>query len=388
LLIFSNDSYLSLSNTDRKKDELFAKVRKGEVRVLLGSTEKMGSGTNVQKRLIALHHLDCPWRPTDITQREGRGKRQGNDNPLIQIYRYVTERSFDSYSWQIVENKQRFLDQLNHFDGVPRTIEDVDVVALNYAEVKALATGDTRIIRMAEVDAEVTRLETLERQYRFTRYRLEDNIKKKYPADMADTQKKLDTLQTDRAFRDQHKSGEFSITLNGRTYTERKEAGEVMQTLITNAPAGEDIQLGSYQGFPIHLYVESTIKLISGKTFEVKNYHMNLRRGLTYPFEYSGDPVGLIERIENPIFKMDKHIETFQKQIAGYTEQIVAFQKEYDKAFAYKDQLMALKVEQQELTLALNLDKKEEAIVADAEDVETEAPVVDDLEDEDEMEMD
>ena len=375
-------AFIHDAKTDRQKDKLFESVRRGDVRVLIGSTFKMGAGTNVQDKLVALHHLDVPWRPSDVTQREGRILRQGNDNEKVKIFRYITEQSFDSYSWQIIENKQRFISQIMTGEAVPRTMEDIDDKALTYAELKAIATGDPRILRKAEVDAEVMRLETLERQYRFNRYRLEDNMNKTLPEQIAAAEKQVAALEKDIGWRDKNSTDDFKMVVGGATFIERKDAADKLQAVL-EALEGDRKLIGSYRGFSLFAYRDS--EKVDGVAKPVVKLYLRHDDGLSYPVSDSDSAIGRIARIENRMSKLENNLQHYQKQIVNATEQIEASKVEYGKPFVHAETLMALKVEQQELNLALNLDKDVETVIG--EEIEA-APEADaEMEDEDDAEI-
>lgn len=222
-------AFIHEANSDKQKDELFAKVRKGEIRILMGSTQKMGAGTNVQNKLIAMHDLDVPWRPADLEQRAGRIVRQGNENKEVNIYRYITENTFDAYLWQTIENKQKFISQIMTSKTPVRVAEDVDESSLNYAEIKALATGNPKIKKKMDLDNEVTKLKMLEANYKSNRYRLEDKISKTYPEEIARLEKQIEAVKSDIDNAEPLGIGEnkfTSITLNGDVITDKKIAGE------------------------------------------------------------------------------------------------------------------------------------------------------------------
>ena len=251
-------AFIHDAKTEVQKAELFAKVRKGQVRVLLGSTAKMGAGTNVQTRLTALHHLDCPWRPADIEQREGRILRQGNMNQTVKIYKYVTENTFDAYNWSILENKQKFIGQLMSGKNPSRSCEDVDEAALSYAEVKALASGDPRIIEMTDLDSQVTKLKLLKANHEGQRYMLEDRLIQFFPKAINGTKEQIQGLEGDLAVLQAHPQPDkehFSITVAGQTYTERKAAGQAIIDACTKiTDVSQRVELGEYRGFPMTLW--------------------------------------------------------------------------------------------------------------------------------------
>jgi hypothetical protein len=236
--------------TDEQKEKLFSSVRRGEVRIVLGSTQKMGSGTNCQTRLIALHHLDCPYRPSDLEQRNGRIIRQGNNNAEVQVYQYVTRQSFDAYLWQIVESKANFISQVMSGKSPTREIQDIDETVLNYAEVKAIATGNPHIKRKMELDLEVQRLSILESQYRENRYKLEDSILKRLPAEIAIIAERIKNTETDIERRNKNSSDQFLMRLGKHSFSERKEARELLLKAVLSGQYADKV-IGQYRGFDI-----------------------------------------------------------------------------------------------------------------------------------------
>lgn len=347
---------------------MFEAVRKGEVRVLIGSTSKMGAGTNVQDKLVALHHLDVPWRPSDVIQREGRILRQNNKNERVRIFKYVTERSFDSYSWQTIENKQRFISQIMSGQSVARTADDIDEKALTYAEIKAIATGDPRIMRKSEIDMEVNRLETLFAQYRHNRYRLQDNIMKHIPQGLAKCQEQAAALEKDIVWRDKNSTPEFAATIGGKTFDERKDAGNLLVALAEKYKGEAEKAVGYYRGFQILAHSDK----YDGSP------HLSLKNNLTYGLEFSADSVGLMMRIENRISKLEAELSSCREQGEKLVTQLEVSKVEYEKPFDYTEQLTALQKEQQELTAALNLDKTDDVVGGDAQSGDTARAAPDD----------
>ena len=254
-------AFIHDANTETRKAELFAKVRSGQVRFLLGSTAKMGAGTNVQDRLIALHHLDVPWRPSDIEQQEGRILRQGNLNPKVKIFRYVTEGTFDSYSWQLIENKQKFIGQIMTSKSPVRSCEDIDEAALSYAEVKALATGNPYIKEKMDLDIQVSKLKLLKANHTSQRYRLEDNIAQHYPKQIATMKERLAGYRADIQTYEQNKpidKDSFSIKIGNRVFADKKEAGTVLIDMCRNAKQPNTaVAIGEFQGFKMSVTFDS-----------------------------------------------------------------------------------------------------------------------------------
>ena len=285
-------AFIHEAHTEAQKAELFAKVRSGQVRVLLGSTQKMGAGTNVQTRLVASHDLDCPWRPADLEQRAGRIVRRGNQNEKVWIYRYVTKGTFDAYTWGLVESKQKFIGQVMTSKSPARSIEDVDEAALSYAEVKMLATGDPRIKEKMDLDIQVTKLKMLKANHTALKYELEDKIRGHFPNKIKEEQLYIDCLQADLTVLQSHpaREGQFSMVIQGVTYAERKEAGQALIAAchLLSDP-GREFELGEYRGFPMRLGFDGT------------KFKVTMKQHLTYTAKLSDDAVGNIARINNAL---------------------------------------------------------------------------------------
>lgn len=342
-------AYIHDANTELQKAELFAKVRKGQVRVLLGSTQKMGAGTNVQTKLIALHHLDCPWRPSDIEQREGRILRQGNENPEVKIYQYVTKGTFDAYNWGLVENKQKFIGQIMTSKSPARSAEDVDATALSYAEVKALATGDDRIREKMELDIEVSKLRMLKSSHTAQIYELEDKISLYYPQKIAQTELYIEALQKDLPVLMQHpiKDDAFSMLVSGQLYTERKAAGEaIIAACKTMTAPNQKINLGEYRGFPMTLS-------LNGQTFQV-----SMKQNLSYTAEIANDPSGNITRINHVLEKIPDHLKVQQERLLVLQSELEQAKEEVKRPFPKEEELMQKSERLIQLNKELDLDKK------------------------------
>lgn len=343
-------AYIHDANTELQKAELFAKVRKGQVRVLLGSTQKMGAGTNVQTKLIALHHLDCPWRPSDIEQREGRILRQGNENPEVKIYQYVTKGTFDAYNWGLVENKQKFIGQIMTSKSPARSAEDVDATALSYAEVKALATGDDRIREKMELDIEVSKLRMLKSSHTAQIYELEDKISLYYPQKIAQTELYIEALQKDLPVLMQHpvKDDSFSMLVSGQLYTERKAAGEaIIAACKTMTDPNQKIDLGEYRGFPMTLFLNT-------QTFQV-----SMKQNLSYTAEIANDPSGNITRINHVLEKIPDHLETQQERLLVLQSELEQAKEEVKRPFPKEEELMQKSERLIQLNKELDLDEKQ-----------------------------
>lgn len=299
-------AFIHEANTDARKTELFGKVRSGAVRVLMGSTAKMGAGTNVQQRLVALHHLDVPWRPSDIEQREGRILRQGNENKEVYVFRYVTEGTFDAYSWQLIENKQKFIGQIMTSKSPVRSCEDVDEAALSYAEVKALATGNPYIKEKMDLDIQVSKLKLMKANHTSQKYRLEDNITQHYPHQIAVFKERIEGFTADMEKYAKNKpedKEQFFMQVGGKPYTDKKEAGTAIIAMckeIKGINASADV--GEYLGFKLNVTFDS---------FNNK-FVMNIKGAMSHPMEVGADPLGNITRINNALEAMPAQLEEAQ----------------------------------------------------------------------------
>lgn len=345
-------AYIHDAKTETQKAELFAKVRKGQVRVLLGSTAKMGAGTNVQTRLAALHHLDCPWRPADIEQREGRILRQGNLNEVVKIFKYVTENTFDAYNWSILENKQKFIGQLMSGKNPSRSCEDVDEAALSYAEVKALASGDPRIIEMTDLDSQVTKLKLLKANHEGQRYMLEDRLIQFFPQAIKRRQEQIKGLEEDIAHLQAHPQDKdhFSISLAGELYTERKAAGQAIIEACTQMKnVSERIDLGEYRGFPLTLWADT----------QTQKFQVTMKHSLSHTIELGSDPVGNMARLDHALNIMVENLEENRANLENLTAQMEEAKIEVQRSFP-QEQELAEKSDRLNvlLRIALNMDGK------------------------------
>ena len=357
--------FIHEATSDAQKKELFAKVRSGEVRVLLGSTPKMGAGTNVQDRLIAIHNLDCPWRPSDLEQRQGRIERQGNMFPEVEVYRYVTEQTFDAYLYQLVESKQKFISQIMTSKSPVRSAEDVDEVALSFAEVKMLATGDERFKEKMDLDIQVSKLKVLKQSYLSEHYDLEDRILKHFPQTIAEYEQRIICYQADTALTEQHKpQGEEKfcpMTLRGISYTEKAAAGEMLLAICKEYPLSAPIEIGSYRGFKMEIFYDTVST----------HYCLNLCGQAKYKVELGSDPLGNLTRIENELAKLPARLEAAQIKLAETIEQLETAKVEVQKPFTFEEELKEKSERLNALNIELNLDKKDPAVL-DAEPEETE----------------
>ena len=348
-------AFIHDAKTETQKAELFSKVRKGQVRVLLGSTSKMGAGTNVQKRLAALHHLDCPWRPADIEQREGRILRQGNDFKKVKIFKYVTEGTFDAYNWGLIENKQKFIGQLMSGKNPSRSCEDVDEAALSYAEVKALASGDPRIMEKTELDGQVTKLKLLKANHENQRYALEDKLIKFYPQAIKREQELIAALEADIKHLEAHTPADkehFSMTVLGQTYTERKEAGQaIIHAIDRLKDLSDKVELGEYRGFPMTLWV-------SDSGFSQK-LQITLKYELSHSLEPGSDPSGNITRIDNALDSMKENLQKHQAELANLLQQTEDAKVEVKRPFPQEAELAEKSNRLNVLNVALNIGGKD-----------------------------
>lgn len=354
--------------TDAQKKELFAKVRSGEVRVLLGSTPKMGAGTNVQDKLIAIHNLDCPWRPSDLEQRQGRIERQGNMFPEVEVYRYVTEQTFDAYLYQLVESKQKFISQIMTSKSPVRSAEDVDEVALSFAEVKMLATGDERFKEKMDLDMQVAKLKVLKQSYLSERYDLEDRILKYFPREIKELEERIVSYESDAALAEQHKpQGEEKfcpMTLKGVTYTEKADAGEMLLAVCKENPLSNPVEIGSYRGFKMEVYYDS---------FNT-HYCLNLCGKAKHKVDLGSDALGNLTRIENEIGKIPARLEAAKTRKAETLEQLANAKTEVLKPFAFEDELKEKNDRLNALNIELNLDEKDTPVMDTEPEQENEQP--------------
>lgn len=340
-------AFIHDAKTDAQRDALFKEMRTGKKKVLIGSTDKCGTGVNVQTHLVAMHHVDCPWKPSSIEQREGRGIRQGNENEEVAIYRYVTKGTFDAYNWSLVENKQRFISQVMTSKAVSRSCEDIDEATLSYAEIKAVATGNPLIREKMEIDNDVQRLKLLKASYDNQRYGLQDNFMIKYPKLIKTATEKLANVREDVKARDKEliDNPEFAITIGKATYTERVDGGTMMLEAISKCKTGETTAIGKFHGF----------ELLVEKNFLGINY-MVLRGKTEYKAELSTSPVGSMVKLENLFNGLHENIDFLEKKIEQYQNDLEASKAEYDKPFAYSKELEEKLSRQCELNAQLDLE--------------------------------
>ena len=357
--------FIHEATTDAQKKELFGKVRSGEVRVLFGSTPKMGAGTNVQDRLIAIHNLDCPWRPSDLEQRQGRIERQGNMFPEVEVYRYVTEQTFDAYLYQLVESKQKFISQIMTSKSPVRSAEDVDEVALSFAEVKMLATGDARFKEKMDLDIQVSKLRVLKQSYLSEHYDLEDRVLKYYPQTIKEYEERIAGYENDAALVEQHKpQGEDKfcpMTLKGMTYTEKADAGEMLLAICKDYPMSAPTEIGSYRGFRMEIYYDTVNA----------HYCMNLCGKAKHKVDLGADALGNLTRIENELSKLPARLEAAKTKKAETIVQLETAKEEIKKPFAFEDELKEKTERLNALNIELNLNEKDTSVM-DTEPEQTE----------------
>ena len=349
--------FIHEATTDAQKKELFGKVRSGEVCVLFGSTPKMGAGTNVQDRLIAIHNLDCPWRPSDLEQRQGRIERQGNMFPEVEVYRYVTEQTFDAYLYQLVESKQKFISQIMTSKSPVRSAEDVDEVALSFAEVKMLATGDARFKEKMDLDIQVSKLRVLKQSYLSEHYDLEDRVLKYYPQTIKEYEERIAGYENDAALVEQHKpQGEDKfcpMTLKGMTYTEKADAGEMLLAICKDYPMSAATEIGSYRGFRIEIYYDTVNA----------HYCMNLCGKAKHKVDLGADALGNLTRIENELSKLPARLEAAKTKKAETIAQLETAKEEIKKPFAFEDELKEKTERLNALNIELNLNEKDTSVM-------------------------
>ena len=356
-------AYIHTANSEAQKKELFGKVRSGQVRVLIGSTQKMGAGTNVQTKLAALHHLDCPWRPSDLQQREGRIIRQGNENKEVDIYTYVTENTFDSYLYQLVESKQKFIGQIMTSKSPVRSAEDIDETALSYAEIKALCAGNPHIKEKMDLDVQVAKLKVLKADHQSQKFRLQDKLLTKFPADIQETNANIAGLKADAQLADAHPQGkeEFcGMTIKGVTYDEKKTAGERLVLACSELPNAEEKVIGSYRGFELSLRLD---------TYR-SEYQALLKGQRKYTVPLGTDPLGNIIRLDNSLNNFPESITAAENELATLHQQQAAAQIEVEKPFPQEEELAEKSARLAELNAQLDVDEKSHEPEQDEEEQE------------------
>ena len=361
-------AFIHEHNTETKKADLFAKVRAGQVRVLMGSTPKLGAGTNIQDRLIALHHLDCPWKPSDLEQQEGRILRQGNRNKKVKIFRYVTENTFDSYMWQILENKQKFISQIMTSKSPVRACDDVDDTALSYAEIKALATGNPYIKEKMDLDIQVSKLKLLKANHTSQIYSLESDIARRYPREIAAAKGQIEALQTDieaaKHLLAQDKE-HFAMEISGRVYTDRKEAGAaIIEACKALKAADTEGRVGKYGAFELHSRFDNFDKL----------FRLSIKGAWNYSMEVGKDPQGNVLRITNALAGIERALPQVERRLETLEQQLAQAKEEAKCPFVQEDELAEKSARLSELNALLNMDEKgsEDALGVDEDAAETE----------------
>ena len=359
-------AFIHDANTEAKKTELFGKVKSGQVRFLIGSTAKMGAGTNVQDRLIALHHLDIGWKPSDLEQREGRIIRQGNHNKKVHIFRYVTESTFDSYMWQLIENKQKFISQIMTSKAPVRSCEDVDEAALSYAEVKALATGNPAVKEKMALDVDAAKLKLLKANHMNNQYRLEDDIARNFPQQIAKLTEIIDSYKADIAHFSEYKitdPEQFSMEISGKVFTEKKEAGAALLAVckeIKSVDAAMDI--GSYQGFNMRIQFDSWSK----------EFILSVKHESVAKVRLGADALGNITRINNLLESYPEKLAEAEQRLETVQEQMTNAKEEVGKPFPKEEELNQKLERLSELNALLNMDEREDTETEQSESKEKE----------------
>ncbi|WP_330681373.1 SNF2-related protein [Enterocloster clostridioformis] len=347
-------AFIHEANTEVRKKELFSKVRTGQVRVLMGSTAKMGAGTNVQDRLVALHDLDCPWRPGDLAQRKGRIERQGNSNPLVHVYRYVTEGTFDAYLWQTVENKQKFISQIMTSKSPVRSCDDVDETALSFAEIKALCAGDPRIKERMDLDVEVSRLKLMKADHQSKQYRLEDQLLKYFPEEIEKHKGFIKGFESDLEVLAAHphpEDGFAGMEIRGDLLTDKENAGAALLDACKEVKTSDPVQIGSYRGYAM------SVEFSAWK----QEYTLLLKGQMTHRATLGTDPRGNLTRIDNALAQMPQRLEAAKAQLDNLYQQQAAAKEEVGKPFLYEEELRIKNARLVELDTLLNIDGKGQA---------------------------
>lgn len=343
-------AFIHSANSDVQKKELFAKVRSGQVRVLIGSTQKMGAGTNIQNRLIALHDVDCPWKPRDLAQRAGRIVRRGNENPKVHIYRYVTESTFDAYLWQTIEAKQKFISQIMTSKSPVRSCEDVDETVLSFAEIKALCAGDPRIKEHMDLDLEVSKLKIMKADHQSKQYRMEDDVLKHFPEQIKETQSYIKGMDADIQTLKQNvrQDGNFAgMVINGMTYSDKEKAGTALIDACKDISSKEPVEIGSYLGFKMSVKFDGFVHKII------------IKGAVSYQVEIGNDVFGNITRINNALGKIDEQLGAYKVKLDNLIQQQEAAKAEINKPFLYEDELKEKSARLAELDALLNIGGKQ-----------------------------
>ena len=355
-------AFIHDANNEVKKQELFSKVRTGTIRVLMGSTAKMGAGTNCQNKIIALHHLDCPWRPADLTQRNGRGIRQGNENEVVNIFTYVTEKTFDAYLFQLVETKQKFISQIMTSKTPVRSAEDVDEKALSYAEIKALAAGNPLIIEKTQLDTDVAKLKLLKQSYLSEIYRLEDMIAKYYPNRIKELEKEITNIEKDINLITENTNianeEKFSpMILKGKQYTKKEDAGKMILEICKTKESSELEKIGEYRGMKLELQIN-----VARQEFE-----LFIKGNFEYKISLGNDIYGNITRIDNALSNVGKDLEDSKKELENTKKQLENAKIDVKVPFDKEDELKEKSIRLDRVNALLNLNEKESIIMEDEE---------------------
>ena len=352
-------AYIHEANTEVRKKELFSKVRSGQVRVLIGSTAKMGAGTNCQDKLIALHDADCPWRPSDLAQRLGRIVRQGNQNPEVEIFRYVTENTFDAYLYQLVENKQKFIAQIMTSKAPARIADDVDETALSYSEIKALATGNPLIIEKCNLDVEVSKLNMLKANHLNQRFALENLVLRKYPADIAKLTEAIAGYEKDVATAQAHPKpaeGFIGMEIKGTHYSEKEAAGRAVINACTELQGSDPVPLGQYRGFSMSLQYDAVHT----------DYKLTMKGAMSHTISLGADIFGNITRMDNLVDGLAKELAEYQAALQDTQTQLESAKAEMETPFAKEAELTEKSARLKELNILLNMDQKDKALLDEA----------------------
>lgn len=362
-------AFIHDATNENKKKELFAKVRSGDVRVLIGSTSKMGAGTNVQQKLVAIHHLDCPWRPADLTQRNGRGIRQGNENSKIEIFTYVTERTFDAYLYQLIQNKLKFITQIMTSKAISRSEEDIDEKVLSVAEVKALAAGNPLIIEKTQLEADVAKLKLLKQSYLSQVYNLEDLIAKFYPKKIKELQGEIETYKKDIVIRNNNTQSDneekFSpMIIAGKIYTNKENAGTELIEQCKNKKNMETEEIGEYRGFKMSLKID----LVS------REFSLELKGNATHTVNLGTDKFGNITRIDNVLADLEKRVERKAVELKETERQLETAKNDIEIPFNQESELQEKTKKLDNINIMLNLDEKDNELMDDDEVQEEKTP--------------
>lgn len=358
-------AFIHDATNEVKKQELFSKVRTGTIRVLMGSTAKMGAGTNCQNKIIALHHLDCPWRPADLTQRNGRGIRQGNENEVVNIFTYVTEKTFDAYLFQLVETKQKFISQIMTSRTPVRSAEDVDEKALSYAEIKALAAGNPLIIEKTQLDTDVSKLKLLKQSYLSEIYRLEDMIAKYYPNRIKELEKEITNIEKDIQLVTENTNianeEKFSpMILKGKHYTKKEDAGKTILEICKTKETAELEEIGEYRGMKLELQINAARQ----------EFELFIKGNFEYKISLGNDIYGNITRIDNALSNVEKELEQNKKELENTKKQLENAKIDVKIPFDKEDELKEKSIRLDRVNALLNLNEKESIIMEDDEKID------------------